>query len=398
MNLQLKDNVIKVSGRIDSSNASDFEEQLWKLVSEITSESNTEVKLDFDELIYISSAGLRVLLKLIQKKYTVTVENVSDDVYDILDVTGFSQMLTVVKKSNEISIDDCEVIGIGSTGRVYKVNDELIIKLFDKGIPREAAEKEQLSARTAFINGVPTAIPFEVVEINGQYGLKYELMNGMTLGKAFSTMPEKFDELLEKYVALVKKLKNIEIVKGSLEQTKDVLKNRFARVEKYLSDEDVKMFYELLDLIPEGKAFVHGDCHPGNIMVQNGELLLVDMADATMGPSYYEITQIYSALYAFIKEGRGKGMTEQALNMKEEVTSKVWDAFIEKYLETSDQEEINQFMGKLGLLRAVVTMPKIGIMPDEILSKFIPKISDYLINGTIRPNLDTIKALLAKGV
>lgn len=67
MNLQLKDNVIKVSGRIDSSNASDFEEQLWKLVSEVTSESNTEVKLDFDELIYISSAGLRVLLKLIQK-------------------------------------------------------------------------------------------------------------------------------------------------------------------------------------------------------------------------------------------------------------------------------------------------------------------------------------------
>ncbi len=43
-------------------------------------------------------------------------------------------------------------------------------------------------------------------------------------------------------------------------------------------------------------------------------------------------------------------------------------------------------------------MPKIGIMSDEILSKFIPKIRDYLINGTIRPNLDTIKTLLVKGV
>ena len=53
---------------------------------------------DFTELEYISSAGLRVLLsaqKTMNVKGSMTVRNVSDEIREIFDVTGFSDILTI---------------------------------------------------------------------------------------------------------------------------------------------------------------------------------------------------------------------------------------------------------------------------------------------------------------
>ncbi len=51
------------------------------------------VELDASELEYISSAGLRVLLKLKKAVGELTILNVNSEVYEILDITGFTSML-----------------------------------------------------------------------------------------------------------------------------------------------------------------------------------------------------------------------------------------------------------------------------------------------------------------
>ena len=58
----------------------------------------TELVFDFAELAYVSSAGLRVLLssqKTMNGKGTMVVKNVSDEIQEIFDVTGFSDILTI---------------------------------------------------------------------------------------------------------------------------------------------------------------------------------------------------------------------------------------------------------------------------------------------------------------
>ena len=56
---------------------------------------NVDVALDAEKLEYISSAGLRTLLKLKKKlKKDLTIRNVSDEIFDIFDVTGFSSIFT----------------------------------------------------------------------------------------------------------------------------------------------------------------------------------------------------------------------------------------------------------------------------------------------------------------
>lgn len=84
---------IAVSGRVDTTNAPEFE----KCINENT-EGITALVLDVAEMKYVSSAGLRVFLKA-QKKMdaigSMKIINVQDDVMEIFDMIGFSDILNI---------------------------------------------------------------------------------------------------------------------------------------------------------------------------------------------------------------------------------------------------------------------------------------------------------------
>ena len=96
MNVTMKreDNVLyaAVSGEVDALTAPALKEQLIPALEGIE-----RLELDFAELEYISSAGLRVLLTVMQimKQDTIRVKNVSEDIRSVLDLTGFSDDLNI---------------------------------------------------------------------------------------------------------------------------------------------------------------------------------------------------------------------------------------------------------------------------------------------------------------
>ena len=98
-NLEIKKTVdgnklqIDAIGRIDSVTAPEFESEIKSSIENITA-----LVLNFEKLDYISSAGLRVLLSsqnIMDKKGTMTIINVSEEVMEIFEVTGFSDILTI---------------------------------------------------------------------------------------------------------------------------------------------------------------------------------------------------------------------------------------------------------------------------------------------------------------
>ncbi len=84
-------------GRIDTVNASEIEKEIMSAVNEKENSCNGII-IDMKELSYISSAGLRVLLRL-RKSVSVLVQliNVSDELYEIFELTGFSEVLFIKK-------------------------------------------------------------------------------------------------------------------------------------------------------------------------------------------------------------------------------------------------------------------------------------------------------------
>ena len=84
---------LAVSGRLDTTTAPELEKVIKESLNGITS-----LIFDFENLEYISSAGLRVLLsaqKIMNGKGSMKVVHVNEMISEIFEVTGFSEILTV---------------------------------------------------------------------------------------------------------------------------------------------------------------------------------------------------------------------------------------------------------------------------------------------------------------
>ena len=82
-----------LTGRLDTSTAPKLEEKVKTSI-----EGTENLILDFTELEYISSAGLRVLLstlKMMKNQGSMKIINVNETVKEIFEITGFSDILTV---------------------------------------------------------------------------------------------------------------------------------------------------------------------------------------------------------------------------------------------------------------------------------------------------------------
>jgi len=88
-----KNLTIALSGRLDTTTAPDLEKEVKENTDGLES-----LIFDCTSLEYISSAGLRVLLsaqKIMNKQGSMVVKNASDEVKEIFEVTGFSDILTI---------------------------------------------------------------------------------------------------------------------------------------------------------------------------------------------------------------------------------------------------------------------------------------------------------------
>ena len=172
---------ISLKGHVDSANAAAVEQEINRVREEL---SPTEIIVDCSELEYISSAGLRVILRLKKAVPDTKLIQVAPEVYEIFDMTGFTEMMQVQKAYRVISVEGCEMIGEGANGRVYRIDPETIVKVYFNPDSLSEIQREREMARTAFVLGIPTAIPYDVVRIKDMgYGSVYELLNAKSLAK-----------------------------------------------------------------------------------------------------------------------------------------------------------------------------------------------------------------------
>lgn len=84
---------VLVEGRLDTTTAPSFEEEVFKAIENVT-----ELVFDFANLEYVSSAGLRVILK-VQKamnvKGSMKIVNVNEMIMEVFEITGFVDILTI---------------------------------------------------------------------------------------------------------------------------------------------------------------------------------------------------------------------------------------------------------------------------------------------------------------
>ena len=154
--------IIILDGRVDSMNAKQVEEDIRRLISENPTDALT---LDCEKLTMISSAGLRMVLRLKQSIGNITLINVSPSIFDVLQTTGFTEMMDIQRAYRVISVKNAEKIGQGANGVVYRYDEDTIVKTFWNPDSLPEIQRERELARTAFVMGLPTAISYDVVRL-----------------------------------------------------------------------------------------------------------------------------------------------------------------------------------------------------------------------------------------
>ena len=342
---------IYMEGSIDSNTAPEAERQIMEIYNAHTSKA---VVLDAEKLTYISSSGLRVLLKLRKLEQNLQLINATPEVYDILEMTGFTDLFPVTQAYRTINLQDCEVLGAGGHGKVLRVNGDTIVKLYYAGDSVEDIKREQDYAKKAFVMGIPTAIPFDIVKCEDMYGLVFELVNADIVANHLNNHPDELVEIAKKYAQTMKQLHNTHVAEGALSSTKELYRTRIEGLREYMTDEEVDTLHRINDAIPEGDTVVHGDYHPKNVMIQDGELILIDMADLTTGHPLYDLGSMALSHHLPSDE-----RIENITSMKAEMVRKLWQLFLANYLGTDDPRAIGLFEKKIsvvGLMKMASTM------------------------------------------
>ncbi len=332
---------IELEGRVDATNANDVEASIQAIRK---ANPGLHTVLDLDKLVYISSAGLRILLRLRKEDAELTIINVSSEVYEIFDMTGFTEMINIQKAYRHLSVEGCEVIGKGANGAVYRYDPETIVKVYfnEDALPDIQREKEL--ARKALILGINTAIPYDVVKVGDKYGTVMELLSALSISKIIRKDPEHLEEPLKYFVDMLKQIHSTELKPGEVPNMKDVAL-KWARFDKdYLPAEVGDKLLKLVEAVPEQNTLMHGDYHTNNVMVRDGEALLIDMDTLCMGHPIFELGSMYNAFKGF--SALDHDVVKNFLGFPYEVSTKFWRMTLAKYLGTDDETKINEVEAK----------------------------------------------------
>lgn len=286
--------IIFLRGDVNSNNASDIEKEIESLL-----DNKYKLIIDCEKLNYISSAGLRVLLRLKKSHDELRVINVNSEVYDVFDMTGFTKIMTVEKAYKVLSIDGCQVIGKGANGTVYRFDDETVIKVYRDAGDLDAIIHEREVARKALILGIPTALSYDVVKVGNSYASVFELINAKALTDVIRENPNEISNAVDTYVKLLKQIHSIEDKDDDLPHIKEKALSWKDYLCKELDEKTMNKLQKLLEDIPDSLNIIHGDYHTKNIMIQKGETIMIDMDTLSVGNPIFEFAQIYLSYSAF---------------------------------------------------------------------------------------------------
>ena len=358
---------IAIEGRIDATNAAEAEEKIFAIKNE---NPGKHVVVDADKLEYISSAGLRVILRLRKEEPKLAIINVAADVYEVFDMTGFTDMVTVEKAYKRMSVEGCEFIAKGANGAVYRYDDETILKIYFAQDALPEIKQERENARRAFVLGINTAIPYGIVRVNDGYGTVTELLNAESVTKLIRKNPDDLTEAAKYYIDMLNGIHAIEVEEGEVLDMKETALAWADFVANHLPEDQAKKLRALIEAVPKRNTLMHGDYHTNNIMVQNGEPLLIDMDTLCMGHPIFELGSMFNAFVGYAELDHQNMMDFFGYSF--ETAGKFWNMVLKMYLGTEDEAicqsvaEKAMIIGYTRMMRRAIRRPNEADSPAKI--------------------------------
>ncbi len=163
---------------------------------------------------------------------------------------------------------------------IYAWGDHHIVKLYRPGASSGAAAREAAQARIARRAGIPTPGIVDVITVDGLAGIIFERVDGPTMLELLGQRAEEADPLARVLAGLHADLHGRP--GDDLPSQRERLRQRISRALGVTAEARVAVLARL-EALPEGRAFCHGDLHPGNIIMARSGPVIADWYDAACG-------------------------------------------------------------------------------------------------------------------
>ena len=332
---------IVLAGHIDSNNAAEVEKDI---LSQLEGKDGAAVVLDAEKLDYISSAGLRVVLRTKKTHPELSIVSVNSNVYEILDMTGFTEMMTVKKAYRVVSVEGCEEIGRGANGTIYRIDQDNVVKVYNNADALADIQHEREVAKIALILGIPTAISYDVVKVGESYGSVFELLNARSFSKILANEPDKLDWCVREYVDMLQRIHGTLVPAGKLPDMRETALDWAAFMKEHLPQAAGEKLYALIEAVPHDDHMIHGDYHTKNLELQGDEVLLIDMDTLAVGHPVFELASMYNAFLGFSEYNND--IVKRFLGFDHATAQIFWSKVLAAYLGTEDAARLREVEDK----------------------------------------------------
>ncbi len=362
-----------LEGRIVQENAKSLERELHNLLEALPEQ---DLILDALRLDYISSKGLRTLLELIRKNAgKLTICNASEAVYSTLETAGITNLVNVeapfegappndsthrpearrrTKALRSVATDSSQIIGMGRSSVVYLLDSETLVKKYDVLVPIEKIYQEMDRARSAFVYGIPTAMPLELVKVDDSYGIIFErIAPADTVGHTITKHMERFDEITWKYTELLRQIHHTPVGEDAcFPAQKDTWLEWVEGMKPHYNAAETGFLREMVEGIPDRNTMVHCDFHENNVLVTGDDLVLIDMVDVGHGHPVFDLAGGAFRAHVSLIPGRHAHHGLSADTMQQ-----FWKVVVSQYFGTDDPGELGEILDMchaFGLVRSAL--------------------------------------------
>lgn len=168
----------------------------------------------------------------------------------------------------------------GRTAEVFAWGDDQVLKLYRHGWPRRTVEFEYRQALASQMTGYRVPQVEQVIDLDERTGIIYQRMEGRTMLSVLEKRPYRYPHFARQMADLHAEMHTRPA--SGLEESSERLAWKISDAEA-LTPEEKKKLHTHLSRLPQEKKLLHGDFHPGNILLTSDGPIIIDWIDATMG-------------------------------------------------------------------------------------------------------------------
>lgn len=265
------------------------------------------------------------------------------------------------------------LIGKGRSAILYDMGDGTVLKQFCHSIPYKTVWEELTRTRIAHACGLPVPEVYDVTRSDDGYGILMDRLCGVNLEELMRDHPEERFSLIDKFADALKALHQTVISDSELPDSVEMSLTMCEQLGKsFCSDSEKQRIRAIFECLPRTQTFIHGDCHPGNAICNDGNMQFLDLTFAGKGHPIFDLLGMYSH-YVFIPSFE----TQQEYQSKTAMTKQDAKALYERFLQTyySDRKagglsQIKEWIRGVHAARIClcsVMMP--GVFSDEMLAE-----------------------------